>query len=327
VPPLRRTFLSWLLLPGLLLTPQLARAEATPDCADATACGRQLFEAGTAAFEKGDYSAAAAAFQAALAQRPHPVIRFNLALSLARLARPSAALLELRQVLSDPSTPKGLKERAERERRSAEQALSHVTFRLADPSRERVELDGALVDLTAQQELAVDPGEHQVRVVSNNSIVLDQALDLSPGERLELRVGERSRRIDVVVVPEASAAVGKPAVAPAPPHPAHGLSPAWFYAGIGATAVFTGLTIWSGLDTNHAYSDYQRDLPRLSQAEADERVRSGHRRELRTDLLLTGSLLCGAGSAVLGLWFVDFSGKQQASVAVSAGRVALVGRF
>ncbi|HYP87677.1 MAG TPA: tetratricopeptide repeat protein [Polyangiaceae bacterium] len=327
-----RTLASSLLLPLLLLAPAAARADdVAADCADATTCGRQLFEAGTAAFEKGDYAAAVTRFEAALAQRPHPVIRFNLALSLARLGRPSAALLELSQVLSDPSAGKDLKERADRERRSAEQAQARITFRLSDPSRERVELDGNLVDLSGKQELAADPGEHHVRIISNSSLVLDQDLDLSPGERLELRVGERSRRIDVVVVPTAPPApVARPVPSPAPPAPAppaHGLSPVWFYSGLGATAVFTGLTVWSGLDTKHAYSDYQRDLPSLDQAQADERVRNGHARELRTNLLLTGSLLCGAGSAVLGLWFVDFSSKRSASVAVSADRVTLSGRF
>jgi len=305
-------------------------APPTSDCpeADATICGRRHFEAGTQAFEKGDFTAAAAAFQLALSERPHPVIRFNLGLSFARLGRPRAAIEQLALVQRDAAADKDLRARAEREQRSATQALSRVTFRLSDPSRESVELDGAPVRVATEGELTLDPGSHHVRVISGSSVVLDQELDLSPGERVELRVGERSRRIDVVVVPDAThpKPASKPALPPPPPAPAK-LAPAWFYAGAGATVVLTGLTVWSGLDTRSAFSDYERELPQLSQAQADARVSRGHARELRTNLLLTGSLLCAAGSAVVGIWLVDFGSQKRASVGVAPNTVTLSARF
>lgn len=321
--------LSWLAVWLLFPAPLAAAEPAALDCAgqDATVCGRKHFERGAQAFEKGDFAASATAFEAALAQRPHPVIRFNLALSWARLGRPSAAIEQLRLVQTDPATDKELRARAEREQKSAEQALSRVTFRLADPTRERVELDGAPLDASTQAELAIDPGVHHVRVISNSSVVLDQELELSPGERVELRVGERSRRIDVVVVPNTAAPTPKPAP-PAPPAAAASrLPPGWFYAGVGATVVLSGATVWSGLDTNGAHDDYERDLPQLTQTQADERVRDGHARELRTNLLLAGSLVAGAGTAVLGIWFTDFSGKPPTRVGFGPGAVFVSGRF
>ncbi len=264
-----------------------------------------------------------------MGERPHPVIRFNLALSFARLGRPSAAIEELKRVQTDPAAEKELRERAEREQRSAAQALARVTFRLSDPTREQAELDGTPVQLAGENELTLDPGTHHVRVISGSSVVLDQELELSPGERVELRVGERSRRIDVVVVPDPQHP--KPVVQPPPavaaaPAPAK-LSPTWFYAGAGATVALTALTVWSGVDTHSALTKYERDLPHLSQAQADDRVRSGHARELRTNLLLTGSLLCGAGTAVLGIWFVDFAGRNHTSVGLAPGSVTLGGSF
>lgn len=323
--------MSALVLPLLLTTPVLAQQPPSADCPeqDATACGRRHFEAGTQAFEKGDYMAAASAFQLALSERPHPVIRFNLGLSYARLGRPSAAIEQLKLVQVDPEADKELRARADRELRSATQALARVTFRLSDPTRESVELDGALVRLAEQGELSLDPGNHHVRVISGSSVVLDQELELSPGERVELRVGERSRRIDVVVVPDAAQPQpAKKTPPPARPRPARTkLSPGWVYAGAGATVALTGLTVWSGLDTKGALSDYERDLPKLDQAEADERVRNGHARELRTNLLLAGSILCGAGTAVLGIWFVDWGHQRQASVGISPNAVSVSGRF
>ena len=329
---MRSRFVAALAAPLLLVSGSAFAQPAVVDCTgqDATECGRMYFQAGTEAFERADYPGAAAHFQAALEQRPHPVIRFNLALSLTRLGKPSAALEQLRLVQQDAEADKALRERAERERTSAQQALARVSFRLSDPSRERVELDGAAVTLAGRSELAIDPGAHHVRVISGNSVVLDQVLDLSPGERVELRVGERSRRIDVVVVPPETRPKVTPTPKPparVPPTPSRPLSPAWFYGAAGGTVVLTGLTVWSGLDTQSALTDYERDLPRLTQTQADQRVSDGHGRELRTNLLLAGSLLAGAGTAVLGLWLVDFGGRSRASVGLAPGRVAFSGRF
>jgi hypothetical protein len=294
---------------------------------DTTICGRRHFEAGTRAFEAEDFVAAAKEFELALAQRAHPVIRFNLALSLARLGRPSAAIQQLRLTIEDPDTDKELKARAEREQRSVEQALSRVTFRLSDPSRERVELDGTLISVVERQEMGIDPGPHRVRIISGSAVLLDQELELAPGERVELRVGERSRRIDVVVVPDGAPQPAKPPPPPPLPPPRRPVPIGWFYAGLGATAVVTGVTVWSGIDTQQAFSDYERALPHLSQREADERVSDGHERELRTNLLLAGSLACAAGSAVLGIWFVDFGGRGQARAVLTPEQLVLSGRF
>ena len=319
--------------PLLLLSSAAFAQPVAVDCTDqdATACGRLHFQAGTAAFEKGDYPLATAEFRAALEQRPHPVIRFNLALSLARLGQPTAALEQLRQVVTDPEADKDLRERAEREGKSAEQSLSRVSFRLSDPSRERIELDGKPVTLEGKSELALDPGSHHVRVISGNSVLLDQELDLSPGERVELRVGERSRRIDVVVVPPDGPKPAPVTRPPAPPPPSQAprrpVAPVWFYAAAGVTVVLTGVTVWSGLDTQSALSDYERDLPRLTQPQADQRVSDGHGRELRTNLLLAGSIVAGAGTAVLGLWFVDFRGGARTQVGMTPGQLVVSGAF
>jgi len=327
---------SGLILLLLLAAPALAQEPAPGDCPeqDATACGRRHFEAGTRAFEQGDFAAAIRAFQLAQSERPHPVIRFNLGLSFARLGQPSAAIEQLKLVQLDPRADSELRARAEREQRSATQALSRVTFRLSDPTRESVELDGAPVQLVEQSELSIDPGNHHVRVISGSSVVLDQDLELAPGERVELRVGERSRRIDVVVVPdpvrpEPVPKTAAPAPRPAAPRPAARakLSPAWVYAGAGASVALAGLTLWSGLDTNSALSDYERDLGKLDQAEADERVRDGHARELRTNLLLGGTILCGVGTAVAAVWFVDWGEQSQTRVGISPGAVSVSGSF
>jgi hypothetical protein len=165
-----------------------------------------------------------------------------------------------------------------------------------------------------------------VRIISGASIVLDQDLDLAPGERVELRVGERSRRIDVILVPETKPAAPGPVV-PRREGTRHGLSPAWFFAAAGTTAVATALTVWSGLDTQSTLSDYEKQRPVLSQVEADRLVADGHARERRTNWLLSGSIVCAAGTAVLGIWFVDFKGSESTRVALGLGQMSLSTRF
>ena len=229
-------------------------------------------------------------------------------------------------MLSDSKTDPDLRARSERNV-SAQQAQAHVTFTLSDPASERLELDGS-DEPHSSNELALDPGQHHVRIISGASVVFDQDLDLSPGERIELRVGQRSRRIDVVVVPDPGSGT-RSATPPSERRelPRRGLAPVWFFTALGTTTVLTGLTIWSGLDTQHALTSYDQQLPSLSQAEADHRVSEGHARERRTNLLLTGSLLGAAGSAVLGLWFVDFGGAQRAHVALGAGQLSVTTHF
>lgn len=300
---------------------------------DATICGRRHFEAGTAAFERGDFAAARLEFEAAIARRPHPVIHFNLALTLTHLGRPTAALEQLQVVLADPATDEQLRARAQAELRGGERAVARVSFSSSDPARDRVELDGRALE-PPQKELRLDPGPHHVRIFSGGSLVLDQNLDLAAGERVELRVGERSRRIDVVVAPEpaaearpAPAAEEAPMLVPATTPTARPLHAAWFYVGVATSVVLGGVTVWSGLDTQRALSDYERDLPQLSQAAADERVGDGHARERRTNWLLAGSIGCAVGTAVMGVWFVDFRGAAAGRVAFGPGRVTLSASF
>jgi len=288
---------------------------------DQTACGREQFEAGGRAFEKGDFESARQAFENALALRPHPVIRYNLALCWLREGKPSAAVRELSLVLADSATDPDLRSRSERDLHAAEHNLAHVTFELSDPEHEVLEVDAAPV-AAGVRELALDPGAHHVRIVSGASVLLDQDLDLATGERVELRVGERSRRIDVLVVPGAKPEP-KPPVTPVTDHATRPLAPVWFIAGASATAVLAGLTVWSGINTQRSFDDYQRRLPSLSQSAADQLVSDGHGRELRTNLLLSGTLLCAAGTAALGIWFVDFGGHAKARVTLGTDRITL----
>jgi hypothetical protein len=88
-----------------------------------------------------------------------------------------------------------------------------------------------------------------------------------------------------------------------------------FYAGLGLTAMATGVTVWSGFDA----LDKKRKLgePPSSKDRA-ELVRSVR----RTDILLAGTTLLALTTAYVGWKLVDFgNGSVQAGLA--PGRLAL----
>ncbi|MGC4087080.1 MAG: hypothetical protein QM756_04090 [Polyangiaceae bacterium] len=223
-----------------------------------------------------------------------------------------------------PEIPPDLRRRASEELNQAQAALAHIQLLSQATNSYRIELDRQAVP--SLSELEVNPGEHHLRISSATSVVFEQTLKLEPGERLKLRVTDQERTIDVVVVPEAKpTAKAAPTAAPAA---RTGLPPAVFYGAASASLVLAGFTVWSGLDVKSAYSDYQHDLPRLTQAEADQRVEDGHARERRTNILLGATAVGVVASAALALFWVDFSPRTtQVSIGVSNGRAVLSGRF
>ncbi len=303
------------------------RAQTSSCAAGDRDCGKRAFAEGTESFDKADYARALERFQAAAAAGAHPIVRFNLALCLARLGRFTLARDEFSAILQDPGVAADLRARIEHEREAAGASLAHVSVEAAAPENYLIDLDGKALG-SAVNEVDVDPGTHHLVVSNAGTTVLEQDVTLEPGEHLRLRVTSRSRALEVVVVPEAKR---EPAAAPKPQRPEEAparLSPVVFYAAAGATALLAGVTVWSGLDVRHAYDDYRRDLPRLTLAQANARVADGHALERRTNVLIAATALAATGTAVLGLVFVDFRrANAQASLVLAPLGAALHAEF
>lgn len=92
------------------------------------------------------------------------------------------------------------------------------------------------------------------------------------------------------------------AVAPKPLPTRTGLHKAVFFSGLGATAVLTGVTIWSGVDAIGAKRALPRDEAEQSQLD-DVRARAR-----RTDWLMLGAGVAAVGTAVIGVWLTDWRG-------------------
>lgn len=293
-------------------------AAATPlraeECSrGAETCGRLEFEAGIEAYRSQRWADAAAHFEAAQKLRPHPVVLFNWALAESKLQRYVSALAHFEQVLADPETPKDLLPEVQNEKAQAERNVATLEI-------DAVEGALAFVDEQPVERVArVDPGEHRVRVELDGKTLLEKTLQLRAGERLRLAVD----RPKEVVVPPPDPPPTRP-----PPPPQPGPSPLWFYVGAGVTAVVGGVTVWSALDTQRAFDDYERDLPGLNQRQADARVAAGHDKELRTNLLIGATALAAAGTAALGLFVVDWGrGSERGGLYLGPTGFGAVGRF
>lgn len=292
-----------LLAGSLLLAAMPALAQPATCTESAADCGRKEFEAGIEAYKQSDFQAAADHFKAAQSFRAHPVVLFNWALAEAKLGQHVTALEHFDRVLADPELPADLKPKVEEERARTERNVA--TIEVEASAGAQVTVDGAVV--TGDPPVVrVNPGEHRVKSTQDGRVLIDRSVRVKGGERLRLTLDQTRE----VVVQKPQGPVGDSGTSAG-----HGPGPVWFFAGLGATAVLGGVTIWSALDTQKSFDDYERDLPKLSQSEVNQRVDDGHGKELRTNVLIGVTAVAAVGTAALGIFVVDWGGSSKKSAA------------
>jgi hypothetical protein len=130
-------------------------------------------------------------------------------------------------------------------------------------------------------------------------------------------VPDTSAAVPAVSTPPVAAATAPATTTPPERADAHGTrtwSPAVFYAGVGATAVLTGVMVWSGVDTLVA----KAKLP--GPPGANDRVMA---RAHRTDALLAATLVTAGATAYVGLRLVAWNSRTEVKASVSPQSVAL----
>jgi tetratricopeptide (TPR) repeat protein len=301
----------------------------TPQCADKPeVCGRQAFERGVSAYRDGDYQSAIREFRAALEFKWHPSIALNLGLAEAKAGQYLAAIREFDAIVARADSNPKVRDEATKERERAAAELASIEIDAGEGGKPVARVDGAAVDASAA--IMVDPGPHHVEIEVAGGGALRRDLTLSPREHLRLSI-DRTR--EIVVVPDRQQQQPKPAPSPAapplppPPTPRHGVSPVWFFVGAGATVVAGAVATWSAFDTKSAFDSYQTDLPRLGQAEANQRVDDGHSLEARTNILWAFTGVLALGTTAVGVFLVDWKPSQETAITVGPGMAAFRGRF
>jgi hypothetical protein len=275
---------------------------------------------GTSAYRRGDYAAAAREYAAADALAPNPVAL--------------QAAIDATVLGDDPVFGTTLLDRARGEPRTdallttmltAEKKFAHRVgrIRLQCPSAPCLAaIDGAAA--VAADPIVVRVGSHAVTLEAAGTLV-QRVVTVAPDET-------------IVVGPDPAPAVSTarpaflppapPSPAPRPPKPAPvaaasrgGLSPVWFYAGLGATAVAGGVTIASGVDTSSQHASFERTCPGPSSCH--DLASSGQNAQLRTNVMLGVT----AGLGALTLATVLLVRWHDASLSVGTARVSFDARF
>jgi len=293
---------AWRLAGAIALACAIGTSDAHADETNVEAA-RRAYDRGAQAYDVGDYPRAAAELS-----RADELAASDVALELAIKAALKA---------DDPRTAITLAARAEKRSRSATLAAAAQGARTKMAGR-----TGTVTIMCAERSACtamidakdVPVGEPQVVVVGGHRVLIESA-----GARRE----EYDVRIDpdaVIVVnglPLASAALG-----PAQPRstgresPAkkaaadssNGISPVWFWLGVGLTTVVSGAALVSAIDTRGKHEDFQSDpSPALQQSGLDA--------QLRTNLLAGGAGFSGLATLVVGLLFVDWRSSRAAQPA------------
>lgn len=296
---------------GIIFAQALGASAARADTPteDAAARDRQRaaasFDDGVARFGRAEFEAAARAFLEADRLAPSERAIVN-AITAARRAGDHLLVAQAAEraiARGDALVP-------------AREALAEATTRLArleltcDTAPCVLSIDGAVAGASVEYTL---PGTHHVEAVGSEGARADERLSCIAGATYRVALHPTKAG---PVAPTSPPPV--PVLTPtAPIADSPGVPRAVFFVGVGATALLVGLTTWSGLDALAA----KRALPSEPEQAQNDAVLG---RARRTDVLLGGAALAGAGTAVLGLWFVKWSGSVAAGVAPVAGGSVLV---
>lgn len=175
-----------------------------------------------------------------------------------------------------------------------------------------LELDGVVINVQAQplQSLFARPGEH--------ALVAHFADKRTKSESLSIELGKST-----TLLLRAPVSAPQPVIAASPereqehsPVRSHKtgrrqLSPLYGLVASGLTAVLAGVTVWSRIDTRDARDAFVKEPTRRAFEE-------GENKDLRTQLLLGGSVALAAASVTL-LVLADWKPRERAAQNVTSG--------
>ena len=248
---MRSAFVTAVTAAALLVAAPAVADDAEPCTGTPAQCGKRAFLAGVKAYKAGDFALATRRFNEAYDAKPHPVVLFNLALAEAKSEKYVAATEHFAAVAADAQTPKALRPKAEAERDRAERATARVEVQ-ATGNTVSATVDGVAMT-GAPPSTRVDPGQHDVQVTVDGKPALSRRVTLARGERLTLAL---SHSREVVVTRGGGPTTPKRDRGT----PSHGVSPVWFYAGVGATDLAVERVREFVADVQKRFEGVQKDV-------------------------------------------------------------------
>jgi len=309
-------------------------AGAQPDAAQVREAASE-FDEGTRAFKAQEYEEAASRFEAADDAVPSPAalrlaIRSRAKAGQASRAATLAALALARHPKDDKTATLA---RAVVDEHSGE--LQQVRVSCASPCVLAVGTRSIHGSHSTRWELYLDPGKHQVAAsffggVSGGRVLIEASAGGESSMRFEPTEGSEGDS-GAVVPPPPSDGWGDdpkpddvPTEKPARPDDSDdggGLSPAFFVAGLVATGVLGGVTIWSGIDTqNNPGEEVVREAC-VGQGPDCPEFQDGVDRQNRTNILIGVTAGTAAVTLLVGTLLTDWGGSSDDEPAASSVRV------
>jgi hypothetical protein len=282
----------------------------------------QAYERGTAAYRRKDYATAAREYAAADSLSPNPVALQAAIDATVQADDPVLGLSLLDRARGAPRTSALLSTML-----VAEQKFAHRTGRIAIicPAQPCLAtIDGAAID--PSQPTVVRVGAHTVMIESAGATT--RTVTVPPDETLTVTAPSSSPSSAPTSTPPATSPspTPSPSAPPAPtPIPASGLSPLWFFTGLGVTFLAGGIAIGSGVDTASkasAFASSCRTAPSPAQG-CGSLASAGQSAQTRTNVLLGVTAILGVATAVL----VPLVRWHGVTAAVTLGGLAFDARF
>jgi hypothetical protein len=289
---------------------------------------RAAYDRGVRAHAQRDYVTSARAFAEADSLAPAPA---SLEAALEAAMRADDALLgaELVDRAEGRAGDAGVARTVAAAKKRFAGRTGRVKVDCRSESRCVAAIDGAPAD--ARKAIYVIAGPH--------SVVLQRG-----DERLE-RLVEVKADATVIVgsetgVPSAGSPISTPTTPPSTDGPATpppdttrgGISPVWFFVGIGLTAAVGGVTLLSGLDAVSKHDKFSNDGcgtdgtgPRPG--DCDQRGKDGESAQRRTNVLLGATAVLAAATVAVGVFAVRWKDGTRARVTIGTTRSAALAGF
>lgn len=271
------------------------------------------FKEGERAFAKHDYAGAAVAFEAAYAIAPHPDVLLNAIDSREKAGDLAIAATWCAHLMREYPSQKASNEASQRLARLRPK-LGRLDLSVQGGKAEGLMIDGRPAELG---ESYVDPGDHIItatlvgpEATAEGSQAIDKRVNVVAGARVN-------------VLLEKAPEVPKPdPVEPKKPAPRDDkpLHPAVFFTGLGLTLVSGAVLIWSGVDTNAALSEFEKNP---TQAGFDD----GLSKETRTNVLIGVTSALAVASAAIGIFATEWGGggsSESAKLRVHVGPLGAI---
>lgn len=272
---------------------------------------RDAYDRGVRAHAAGDHAAAAKAFAEADDLAP-TMASLEAALEAAMRADDAvlgAQLLE--RSASRPERDASLSRSIEAARKRFEGRTGMIRVDCRSSSTCLVSIDGRASD--ASKPIVVMVGTHTL-VVQRDEERFERLVEVLPGGVARV-TGSDGMAATLPTTPS------RPV--PVKPSPS-GISPVWFFIGLGATTVAGTLATLSGVDANKMHDSFESagcsiasSGPKASDCAA--RSDQGASATLRTNLLLGATALLAVNTAIAGTFFVRWSSSPSGGVATMGG--------